>query len=208
MPRQESRKRNQQWGYHLAWGLACVLGSACGPADPVLPMLHSDKTVTTGTWPPVPPVEQSRTCAMLPFETLSRVLASRGVDVANTTTASAGALFAAARIEQPALDAGPGFAAVRVEPLRAMRLFDIFLAAAEQIIPNLSTTSTCLVDGMRPPLFLGNRCTEPGLSCLLGIPTTPELVQACSDILQRAPDSVTGQRFAVATLLSTHLLCE
>src|SRR6185436_19416594 len=90
----------------------------------------------------------------------------------------------------------------------ASREFDIFAAAADQIIAAVPTLPRCQVGGVGPQLFNGATCVPEGITCLIGTPAQPTHVQACNLSISTASDQLTGKRIAVAALMAAAYTCE
>jgi hypothetical protein len=159
-----------------------------------------------------PPRYASRvhSCPKVRYATLGNLMTSRGVDLAATAPLSAGAIY---RGGAGALG-GPNYAALAREDLEAglataSKNFDIFVQAAPEIIANLPRRPECQRAGTGVTLFDGaGRCVADGISCLLGVPATPDHVAICNETVTRAADPVSGQRLAVAVLAAAAHTCE
>jgi len=100
----------------------------------------------------------------------------------------------------------------------AMRLFDIFVQAAPQIISNIEDPQkapACVLKGATYPMFdpSDGSCVEQSISCLIGMPATDDHVVLCNLILDKADpsdatDVMKKQHIAVATLMSAAHSCE
>jgi hypothetical protein len=100
----------------------------------------------------------------------------------------------------------------------AMRLFDIFIQAAPQIIANIddpTAAPACVLDGLSRPMFhpADGSCIEESISCLLGTPATEDHVLLCNLILDKADpldaaDVIRKQHIAVAAMLAAAHSCE
>ncbi len=135
------------------------------------------------------------------YASLSLILADLGVNMASTTANTAGALYAA----------GQGPLGVAVYPSRVAEMiipstsalakeYDIFVAAAAEILKdNLATSKRC--PGITLLDTTGN-FTHDGISCLLGKPAKPDHLSLANQLVAQAPDPVTGQELAIATLLA------
>ena len=149
-------------------------------------------------------------CAKLKYDTLGRLLASRGVDLAATGALSAGKLY---RDGDQALGA-PNFGARQRESRElttatASKMFDIFVQAAPEIIANLPARTECQVGGVGVQLFNGsNQCSADGITCLLGVPATAAHVELCNLTVTNASDVDKGKRMAVAALMAAAQTCE
>jgi hypothetical protein len=153
---------------------------------------------------------RSHSCPKVRFSTIGRILASRGVDVASTTNLSAGQLY---RTGDQALGA-PSYGARSRENLElttagASRLFDIFVAAAPEIIANMPNRAACRIGNVGARLFNdADQCVAEGITCLIGYPATASHVEVCNLTVQRASDPETGKRMAVAALAAAAHTCE
>ncbi len=100
----------------------------------------------------------------------------------------------------------------------AMRLFDIFIQAAPQIIANIQDPQkapACVLQGQTHPMFdpLDGSCVEESVSCLLGTPATDDHLLLCNLIVDKANpndpvDVQKKQYIAVASILAAAHSCE
>lgn len=99
----------------------------------------------------------------------------------------------------------------------AMKLMDIFIQAAPQIIANISDTSkapACTLNGKNLPMFaLDGSCVEESVSCLIGYPATDDHMLLCNLLLQKAipgdmSDLIKKRNIIVAVLLSAAHSCQ
>jgi hypothetical protein len=100
----------------------------------------------------------------------------------------------------------------------AMKLMDIFIQAAPQIISNITSplkAPACTLGGMNKPMFdqLDGSCVEESVSCLIGQPATQDHMLLCNLIVQKANPNdlsdVSKKRVvAVAALLSAAHSCQ
>jgi hypothetical protein len=100
----------------------------------------------------------------------------------------------------------------------AMRLFDIFIQAAPQIIANIENPAlapACVLRGETHPMFdpADGSCVAESISCLIGTPATPDHVLLCNLILDKADpldpaDVERKQHIAVASMLAAAHSCE
>jgi hypothetical protein len=159
-----------------------------------------------------PPKYTSRvhSCTKIRYATIGRLLASRGVDLGNGADLSAGDLFGTG---EQALGA-PNYAArvrenVEVTAAGSSRLFDIFVAAAPEIIANMPSRPECTIGGVGTTMFdASGACTADGISCLIGVPATASHIELCNLTVQRASTPEAGQRMAVAVLAAAAHTCE
>lgn len=159
---------------------------------------------------PPPFTSQLHSCSKLRYATLGKLLTSVGVDLASTRAGSAGQLY---QTGAAALGA-PSYANRIRENLAittsgASRMFDIFAAAADEIIAALPTLARCQAGGAAPVLFdAGNACHAEGITCLIGAPAQPGHVELCNLTIARASDPSAGKRLAVAALMAAAYTCE
>ncbi|MBA3540112.1 MAG: hypothetical protein H0T79_10825 [Deltaproteobacteria bacterium] len=159
-----------------------------------------------------PPSYTSRThsCPKIRVRTLGSVLTSVGVDVGNQAGLSAGDLY---RSGNNALGA-PNFANrirenIGITTSGASREFDIFAAAADEVITNVPNLERCKINGVSASVFDGtNACRADGITCIIGVPATPAHLEFCNLTVQNASDIATGKRLAVAAMLAAAHTCE
>ncbi len=221
-----------RFGYTLAILASSVLASAC--TDEETPVETPPPGATTGNedttfdhdnsgispWELLerlqaegPPSYTSRvhSCPKVRYATLGNVLRDIGVNVANTTSLSAGDLY---RKGFNALG-GPNYANrirenISIATSGASREFDIFAAASDEVINAFETQAPAIA--ARCPgaqLFDGaNSCQPAGITCLLGMPATTRHLDYCNLTVTSASDVNTGKRLAVAALLAAAYTCE
>jgi hypothetical protein len=166
--------------------------------------------------PSVSPLVAARlhSCEKVPYETLGRLLASRGVNLAAVANKgqlpTAGQLYAAAG---PTMGA-PNFATRSREITEqttsgATKSMDVFLMAAPEIVAAMPSLKVCQVGGQPTQMFDPNTgaCTAAGILCLTGAPASPGQVDLCNQLLKDVPGPV-GQQIAVATILSAAHTCQ
>lgn len=99
----------------------------------------------------------------------------------------------------------------------AMKLMDIFVQAAPQIISNISDPSkapACTLGGKNLPMFASDgSCVEESVSCLIGTPATDDHMLLCNLLVQKAKqgnasDLMKKRIIAVAVLLSAAHSCQ
>ena len=227
---------------------AIALASACnnGNGDAALPNCPDDTTTgsggatgagggattttTTGsstgggapiTETPTPQQVNARLhgCRKLRYETLGAILRDRGVDLDETTPNSAGLLYTngqdAFSVPKPDSRRGEKDGHTTAS---AMKMFDIFVQAAPQIINNISDPQlapACAVNGHGINMFdpVDGSCVEEAVSCLIGSLASEDHMVLCNLILDKADsndpaDVALKQRIAVATLMSAAHSCE
>jgi hypothetical protein len=82
--------------------------------------------------------------------------------------------------------------------------FDIFIAAAPDIIANIGKSKRC--PGV--VLVTNNQLTEDGISCLIGKPATADHVALANKLVTDVGDPTKGTQIAVATLLAAAHISE
>jgi hypothetical protein len=155
-------------------------------------------------------------CGKMKYATLGNVLADLGVNVANKTATSAGAMYTAGAgaLGQPIYaNRIPESAALSTSG--AEKMYDIFVAAAPETITAMPTIARCMVAGTATNMFdtTGANCTSAGIACLTGAPSTQAQQDLCdaavaSDTTDKIGNYTVGQIIAVASLLSAAHSCE
>jgi hypothetical protein len=157
-------------------------------------------------------------CQKISYTALGNFLKARGVNIASTTNNSAGQLYAQATttLGIPTLDSRsrePSF----LTTAGASKVFDIFVAAAPEIIANIGNPTlapACTVTSMNSPMFdSSGACVENSVSCLIGRPATANDMILCNLALSEADPNVPAdvtrkQEIAIATMLAAAHLCE
>lgn len=149
-------------------------------------------------------------CSKIRYATLGNVLRSVGVDTANTANLSAGQLY---RDGFSALG-GPNFENrirenIGISTSGASREFDIFAAAADEIITAVPTLTRCQVGGVPAALFDANNvCQASGITCLIGTPAQQAHIDICNASVTGATTVDIGKRLAVAVLMAAAHTCE
>jgi hypothetical protein len=157
-------------------------------------------------------------CFKLRYSTLGTVLTSLGVDLTRTTYPSAGALYRDSAAALGAPDLANGVRENRaITTAAAARMFDIFLAAADEIVSGLPSLQRCKVGGMGVQLFDSDDrcltegvacCLADGVSCLIGVSAQPAHVVQCTETVHGATSLANGKQIAVAVLLAAAYTCE
>lgn len=152
-------------------------------------------------------------CSKVRIANLGQVLTSVGVNLATVGTATAPSAGDLYKSGAAALGASSYANRIRenigITTSGASREFDIFAAAAPQVITALPTLARCQVGGVGPQLFnTPTTCTAEGITCLIGMPAQPSHVQLCNLTITSASDQTTGQRLAVAALMAAAYTCE
>lgn len=99
----------------------------------------------------------------------------------------------------------------------AMKLMDIFVQSAPQIIANISDPSkapACTLNGKNKPMFAADgSCVEESVSCLLGVPATEDHILLCNLLVGKAnlndsTDLMKKRNIAVSVLLAAAHSCQ
>jgi len=149
-------------------------------------------------------------CPKVRYRTFGNVLTSLGVNVADATALSAGQLYSSGYNAM----GGPNYAVrirenLNITTSSASREFDIFAAAADQIVTAMPTLARCQVGGVGANMFdASNACLADGIQCLTGQPATVAHIEFCNITVSSASDVATGKRIAVAALLAAAYTCE
>jgi hypothetical protein len=149
-------------------------------------------------------------CSKVRYETLGNVLKSVGVNVANTTALSAGDLYRSGgnAMGQPNYE-NRIRENIGITTSGASREFDIFAAAAPEVIAAIPTLQRCQVNGTPAVLFNAeNQCEPSGITCLLGVPATAAHLDLCNLTITSASTPEVGKQLAVAALLAAAYTCE
>ena len=159
-----------------------------------------------------PPEVRTRlhSCRKLSIAALATLLEAFGVDLSATADPpTAGQLLSGGlgALGAADYDARAGEAIVWTTA-GAAKLFDVFVAAAPEIIARIESSAHCRLGDKGAVLFDGDRCQDDGVTCLLGRPATPEVLALCDDLVATASDRGNGKTIAVATLLSAAHSCE
>ena len=148
-------------------------------------------------------------CPKMRYLTIGRVLSGLGVDL-NGGAGSAGASWAGS---DQALGA-PNYEARVAESAdlttaSAAKLFDIFVAAAPEIIANLPSVERCQIGGIGTSMFDDTgSCTLDGITCVMGQPAELAHVDLCNRTISSASTPEVGRIIAVAALAAAAHTCE
>lgn len=149
-------------------------------------------------------------CQKLQIDAIRSLLSGLSVDLAATDPDSAAQILAHGEKTLGAADydARAGESIV-LTSAGAAKLFDVFAAAAPEIIANLETAPLCQVSGKGPTMFdAKGSCNADAITCLIGRPATPEHVAICSATAKQASSIDNGRVIAVATMLAAAHSCE
>jgi hypothetical protein len=155
-----------------------------------------------------PPRYTSRvhSCPKVRYATLGNVLRSVGVNTANATNLSAGQLYTSGFNAM----GGASYANrirenIAVTTSGTSRMFDIFAAAADEVITAMPSLARCNGATM---FDAGNQCRAEGITCLIGQPAQPAHLDFCNLTVTSASDVNVGRRIAVAAILAAAYTCE
>jgi hypothetical protein len=154
---------------------------------------------------------QMHGCTKPTYASLKNILTSVGINAANTAAGSAGLLYTSGAAAMGAPNYG---ARVRenlaVTTSGASRQFDIFAAGATEVITNVPTLARCKdAAGTAAVLFdAANVCQASGITCILGVPATPDHVALCNQAVKTASTPDIGKRMAVAAMLAAAYTCQ
>ncbi len=149
-------------------------------------------------------------CSKVRYATLGNILRSVGVNTAATQNLSAGQLYTS------------GFSAmgganfenrirenIGISTSGASREFDIFAAAAPEVIAAIPNLARCQTGGTPAVLFDANdTCQASGITCLIGRPATQAHIDICNASVTGATTPDIGKRLAVAVILAAAHTCE
>jgi hypothetical protein len=164
-----------------------------------------------------PPKYTSRmhSCPKVKYSAIGNILASRGVDISGAGGAlSAGGLYQSGN---NALGVADYSNRIRenlvISTSGASRLFDIFAAAAPEVIAAMPNLEACKVAGVSSTMFGVDAqntayCRAEGIACLTGAPATGTAIDLCNLTLQKATNPTVGKNMAVAVLMAAAHTCE
>jgi hypothetical protein len=149
-------------------------------------------------------------CPKVRYATLGRILASRGVDLDANGETSAGRMY---RTGDQALGVANYGArvpeAAELTTASASKLFDLFVAAAPEMVARMPERPECTVGGVPSRIFNAQgQCDASGLTCLMGVPAQAGHLEICNRIVARASSPEIGRTLAVASLLAAAHTCE
>lgn len=150
-------------------------------------------------------------CAKVRYATLGNVLTSLGVNLASTTAASAAVLYTGATSAYGSSNYTNRIREnIAITTSGASAEFDIFAAAADEVIAALPTLTRCQVGGAPGPALFdaNNNCNIDAISCMIGTPAQAGHVDVCNKSVTNASDPTIGKRLAVAALLAAAYTCE
>lgn len=175
--------------------------------DPIDPWSVLDRILVEG-----PPSYSAHvhSCMKMKYATLGRVLASRGVNLANTTVTSAGALYTNGQ-QAVGVASYPQRQSESTEltTAGASKILDIYATAAPEIIAAMPNRTECSVNGTPAQMFdATGACTAQGIECITGLPTTPAQIELCTQVVLHASTVTKGRNMAVAVTMAAAQICE
>ena len=149
-------------------------------------------------------------CPKVRYATLGRILATRGVDLGANGETSAGRMYRSGDQALGVANYGARVPeAAELTTASASKLFDLFVAAAPELIARMPERPECTVGGVPSRIFNAQgQCDPSGLTCLMGVPAQAGHVEICNRILSRASSPEIGRTLAVASLLAAAHTCE
>jgi len=225
----------KRFGYTLAILASSVLASACTddltPTDTNTPPPGStsgDQSTTfdhdnsgISPWELLDRLTQEgpprytahvHSCPKVRYRTLGAVLTSLGANPANTTSLSAGDLYTNGFTAL----GGPNYANrirenIGITTSGASREFDIFAAAADEVIAAFGDPTSALMQRCPGATLFDattNACSPSGITCIIGTPATSRHLDYCNLTVTSASDPTVGKRLAVAAMLAAAYTCE
>ncbi|HEY0193792.1 MAG TPA: hypothetical protein VGC42_21900 [Kofleriaceae bacterium] len=150
-------------------------------------------------------------CSKVRYATLGNVLTSLGVNTADTTAFSSGALYKAAATSMGVANYTARIReSITLSTSGMSAAFDIYAAGAKTITDALTTATRCQVAGAAGPALFdaSNKCNIDAITCLIGQPATQGHVDICNLSVTKASTPDIGKQIAVAALLAAAYTCE
>jgi hypothetical protein len=163
--------------------------------------------------------EKLHSCGKIQVDTLGRILSTRGVNTANAVLHSAGLLYTGGKNVLGSANYPQRVAeSDRNTTGGLVRLYDIVIAAVEELLPNATTDRLGSAPGSPcagATLFnTDNTCNADGIACFMGVPPTSGQLSLCNSMVQN-PDVpfemnniLVRKRLAIAALASPVFLCD
>jgi hypothetical protein len=153
-------------------------------------------------------------CPKPTYATLGNILTSVGVNLASKGTATAPTAGDLYKSGASAMGAPNYVNRIRetVAPSTsgASREFDIFAAAAPEVIAAMPTNAHCTAGGAAAPALFNadNSCNAQAISCIIGAPAQPQHMALCQLAVTSASTPTIGQHIAVAAMLAAAYTCD
>lgn len=164
--------------------------------------------------------EKLHSCGKIQVDTLNRILTTRGINTANATIHSAGVLYTGGKNVLGSANYPQRVAeSDRNTTGGLVRLYDIIIAAVEELLPAGNPNGTFSNAANAPcagaALFnTDNTCNADGIACFMGVPPTSGQLALCNSMVQN-PDVpfemnniLVRKRLAIAALASPVFLCD
>ena len=157
--------------------------------------------------------ERMHACGKLQYAALGRILQTRGVNITNAVTFSAGLLYSSGNLvigvaNYPARVAESD----RNTTGGIVRLYDILIAAAEELLPDMTTDRLSTSPACTGATFYNadNTCNPAGFGCFMGVPPSDAQIQLCNSMVMDTFDTniLNRKRLAVAAMASPIFLCD
>lgn len=158
--------------------------------------------------------EKLHSCGKLRFETLQKVLKSRGLNLDNNTAGSVGALVQRA---QPVWGVANFLGRIpettRNSTSSLVSLEDIVIAMAEELITTTNSEGAWMSGACQgAKLFDGKTCNRDGMACLLGATPSDRQMDLCNNMISDGAsgvgDELTRKRLAVSAMAGVAFLCD
>ena len=159
-----------------------------------------------------PPEVRARfhSCSKIRYRTIGRLIESRGVNLGAAEEFAAGNIYN--NSDQALGVANYGARIPETTDLTtasAAKLFDIFVAAAPEIIANMPSRPECQLGGVGVSLFnVDGQCMPDGITCLLGKPATINHIDLCNSFVAQAATPDEGRIIATAAMAAAAHTCE
>jgi hypothetical protein len=152
-------------------------------------------------------------CTKMPYAVVGAYLRTRGININNNTAGSAGALYKAAQSS-----IGVANLPARVRDGKEWTtaaytdVLDIMGAAVPEL-GDLADAEGCKKGGVAVKLFgtdaSGATTLDPdGVTCLLGMPPTPEMLELATTFIKQATSDADGRILVVASLMASAQMCQ
>jgi hypothetical protein len=206
------------------------LGGSVGPGDPphtAPPATSGDENTTfdhdnTAAVDPYelldrlaqegPPEVRARfhSCSKIRYGTIGRLLASRGVNLGDTAEFAAGNLYTTSDQALGVANYGARIPeTTELTTASAAKLFDIFVAAAPEIMANMPNRPECQIGGVGAALFNADgQCMPDGITCLMGKPASIGHIDLCNSFVAAAATPDQGRVIATAAMAAAAHTCE
>lgn len=169
----------------------------------------------------VPPAvgQTLHSCGEVRFNVLTNILQTRGINVANATVNSAGALLTkAGTVWGVANFPGRVATGIRDTTSSLVSLHDVLIAAAEEWVTVANPDGVFSMMAMPPAacstarLFNNNTCDQDGFACLMGATPNAKQLTVCTSMINDTTAGVVDpqikRHLAVASMVGTVAMCD